>query len=101
MVIEQTVEIPVSHRLVIDVPPEVPAGKTRVVIQFPKAIPTEDEAVRPMTAKEAIEYCRGLTKRLGCKVSGDTVLEARREDKALEDAKFRRVYGHGLIENKK
>jgi len=28
MRIEQTVEIPSSHRLFIDVPPEVPAGKT-------------------------------------------------------------------------
>jgi hypothetical protein len=28
MVIEQTVEIPASHRLTIEVPPEVPAGRT-------------------------------------------------------------------------
>jgi hypothetical protein len=28
MIIEQTVEIPISHRLTIDVPREVPAGKT-------------------------------------------------------------------------
>jgi hypothetical protein len=99
MIIEQTVEIPASHRLVIDVPPEVPAGKTRVVIQFP--MHTSAELATRVTAKEAIEYCRGLAKRLGCKASSDTTLEARREDKALEDAKFRRVYGHGLIEDKK
>ena len=36
MVIEQTVEIPANHRLVIDVPREVPAG--RAVITFTPAI---------------------------------------------------------------
>jgi len=35
MTIEQTVEIPADHRLVIDLPREVPAGKAHVVIQFP------------------------------------------------------------------
>jgi hypothetical protein len=28
MIIEQTIEIPPSHRLFLDVPPKVPAGKT-------------------------------------------------------------------------
>jgi hypothetical protein len=32
MSITQTVEIPVNHKLIIDVPPEVPAG--RAVIHF-------------------------------------------------------------------
>ncbi|MDR1803875.1 MAG: hypothetical protein LBQ94_09740 [Treponema sp.] len=36
MVIEQTVEIPANHRLVIDVPREVPAG--RAVITFTPAV---------------------------------------------------------------
>ena len=36
MTIEQTVEIPANHRLVIDVPAEVPAG--RVVITFTPAV---------------------------------------------------------------
>lgn len=35
MTIEQTVEIPANHRLTIEVPPEIPEGKTRVIIQFP------------------------------------------------------------------
>jgi len=30
MSVTQTVEIPVSHRLVIDVPPEVPAGRAEI-----------------------------------------------------------------------
>jgi len=36
MTIEQTVEIPANHRLVIDVPAEVPAG--RAVITFTPAV---------------------------------------------------------------
>jgi len=35
MTIEQTVEIPASHRLTIDIPEEVPAGRAQVIIQFP------------------------------------------------------------------
>jgi hypothetical protein len=35
MTVTQTVDIPESHRVVIDVPREVPAGVTNVVIQFP------------------------------------------------------------------
>jgi len=35
MTVTQTVEIPVSHRLTIDVPREVPDGQARIIIQFP------------------------------------------------------------------
>ena len=35
MTITQTVDIPASHRLTIDVPREIPTGRTQVVIQFP------------------------------------------------------------------
>jgi hypothetical protein len=37
MTIQQTVEIPASHRLTIDVPPEVPAGAA--VVTFTAAEP--------------------------------------------------------------
>jgi len=35
MTVTQTVEIPVSHRLIIDVPREVPSGQASIIIQFP------------------------------------------------------------------
>jgi hypothetical protein len=44
MSITQTVEIPASHRLVVDVPPEVPAG--RAVLTF------TPEAAVPVRKKE-------------------------------------------------
>ena len=53
MTIEQTVEIPASRRLTLKIPDEVPAGRARVLIQFPfrEDAQTEDqmfgEAVPP------------------------------------------------------
>ena len=35
MTITQTVDIPESRRITLEVPREVPTGKTRLVIQFP------------------------------------------------------------------
>jgi hypothetical protein len=32
MTIEQTVEIPASHRLIIDLPAEIPAGRARITV---------------------------------------------------------------------
>ena len=37
MTIEQTVEIPVSHRIFLDLPPEFPVGKARVEIRVSPA----------------------------------------------------------------
>jgi hypothetical protein len=63
MVIEQTVDIPADHRLVLDVPREVPAG--RVILTFTPQSGEEDarrmieelkrtELPRPRTIEEAI-----------------------------------------------
>ncbi|GHV86340.1 hypothetical protein AGMMS50230_19480 [Spirochaetia bacterium] len=51
MTIEQTVEIPVSHRLTIDVPPGVPAG--RVVLAF-----TPEGEARTGGSRDTSEYLR-------------------------------------------
>jgi hypothetical protein len=32
MIIEQTVEIPADHRLVLDLPPEIPAGRAKAAL---------------------------------------------------------------------
>jgi hypothetical protein len=47
MTIEQTVEVPASRRLTIDVPREVPVGRT--IIAFTPAVDTNDEC--PLCAK--------------------------------------------------
>ena len=81
MSVTQTVEVPDSHRLTIDVPREIPAGP--VVLTFtPK---TAWLAFDPVKAREAIENCDGLFKRLGINLSSDEFLEMRRQDRELED----------------
>jgi len=47
MTIEQTVEIPASHRLFVDVPPEVPTGKA--ILSY-----------TPVVGNEDIEYARKI-----------------------------------------
>ena len=43
MTIEQTIEVPPSHRLTIDVPPEVPAG--RIILTYTPAADNEDNGL--------------------------------------------------------
>jgi len=79
MSVTQTVEIPVDHRLTIDVPREIPVGP--VVLTFtPQATLGDSEDFI-----KAIEECDGLFKRLGINLSSDEFLEMRRQDKELED----------------
>ena len=52
MTIEQTVEIPANHRLVIDVPAEVPAGK--VILTF---TPTAEQGSEVKEKKVPVFGC--------------------------------------------
>jgi len=49
MSITQTVEVPASHRLTIDVPPEVPAGQTKIYF-FP--VSTNKEPIQRSEARD-------------------------------------------------
>ena len=55
MSVTQTVDIPASHKLTIDVPSEVPTGPT--VITFTPA------AKRKLTAEEEVEYIKANAER--------------------------------------
>jgi hypothetical protein len=91
MVIEQTIEIPASRRITLDIPSEFPAGEKATVLVL--AQDSEKEVTpRRRTPQEAIEYCWGLGKRLGSRLTSDRLIEMRREDKALEEAKYRRMF---------
>jgi hypothetical protein len=79
MSVAQTVDIPENHRLVIDVPREVPAGKS--ILTFKPV----NEAFDPIKGQEAIERCSGLAKRMGANLSSDEFLEMRWKDRELED----------------
>jgi hypothetical protein len=74
MTIEQTVEIPADHRLVLDLPPEIPAGKAKAALTL-----TFETPLRRDIAKSF----RGILKGRG--ISLDRFIEMQREDKALED----------------
>ena len=79
MTFEQTVEIPADHRLTIDVPREVPAGRTVLIFK------SDAEEFNRIKAQEAIKNCSGLARRMGVNFSSDDFLAMRRQDKELED----------------
>jgi hypothetical protein len=87
MTIEQTVEIPADHRLVVNVPPEIPVGKA--ILAFTPA--GEAKPRRRLTERQraAIKNCWGIAKGV---LSSDESLEMRREDFELEEAKYRRLF---------
>jgi hypothetical protein len=74
MTIEQTVEIPADHRLVFEIPPNIPEGRARaaLTLTFETAVP-----------RDKVKSFRGILKGRG--ISFDRFMEMRREDKALED----------------
>jgi hypothetical protein len=77
MVIEQTIEVPANRRVTLDIPPQVPTGRT--IIAF---TPAADKHIDPA---EAVKQCCGITKRFGISLSGDDFLAMCRKDKELED----------------
>ena len=76
MIIEQLVDIPADHKLTIEVPREVPAG--RVVLTF---MPAHDE--ERGTAEQPAKSATPITDRLaGCAAHlGDITLEQIREER--------------------
>ena len=58
MTIEQTIEIPPSHRLFLDVPPEVPAGKTIITFTTVSAV-SADNSARSEELKTKLMSLRG------------------------------------------
>jgi hypothetical protein len=43
MTIEQTVDITADRRIIIEVPPKIPTGRTNVIIHFPVPTDTQSE----------------------------------------------------------
>ena len=50
MTIEQTVDITADRRIIIEVPPKIPTGRTNVIIHFPVPADTQSEET---TAKDS------------------------------------------------
>jgi hypothetical protein len=89
MTIEQTVEIPPDHRIYIDVPFQIPAGKAKVALtitDLPQALPPTHEESPAIPLLELRGSCKGE----------DTLaayLERKRADKALEFEHDKRLSG--------
>ena len=85
MTIEQTIEIPASHRIFLDLPPELPAGKAKITIT-PQ---TEKQAAN---AYETIESLRGLAKKMGSTLTVESFLEMRHEDLRIEEERYKKLF---------
>ena len=82
MTIEQTIEVPISRRIFLDLPPELPIGKAKLELTIiPESLP-EGESVKPLKALFGIH--KGLD-------TMDAYFVRKRTDKAQEDAQFERM----------
>jgi hypothetical protein len=77
MSVTQTVDIPTSHQLTIEVPREVPAG--RAVLAF-----------FPVANTYKADNLRGLAKKMGSTLTTERFLEMRQEDLHLEEERYRK-----------
>ena len=83
MTITQTVEIPVSRRVLLDLPLELPVGRAKITVI--------SEADRPpVNTPEEVESLRGLAKKMGSTLTVERFLEMRKEDLDIEETKYNR-----------
>ncbi|MDR1212177.1 MAG: hypothetical protein LBK40_08105 [Spirochaetaceae bacterium] len=87
MVIEQTIEIPESGILHLDIalPSPYPTGAARLELAITPAVEG-----RPQSLDKTLEKIWTLCE--GSRLSVDRFLEMRREDNELEEAKYRRLF---------
>jgi len=89
MTVTQTVEIPVNHRLIIDVPREVPTGEATIVYfpasaTAPKTNRTLEDAMRRAAEKAANPNRRPLSDFVGI-ISPDTYGDGVAYQRAIRD----------------
>jgi hypothetical protein len=87
--IQKTVEIFADRRLVLDIPTEIPTGKTEMMIVFSPLPKTQSGMSNRGSHKNAIEKARGIAKRKGATLTVDKFLRWNEEDIALEEAQYR------------
>jgi len=85
MTIEQTIEIPASRRVFLDLPPELPVGKAKITVT-----PQAEKVVSD--AYEAIASLRGLGKKMGSSLTVEGFHKMQREDLRLEEEKHNRLF---------
>ena len=91
MSITQTVNVPASHRLVIDVPREVPQGP--VILTFTPVANQRSDAAAPNETVPSLASLAGIDKG---RDTLDAYFERKRADKAKEDAQIEKQLGFKL-----
>ena len=91
--IRKTVDIPADRRLYLELPQDTPTGQADITLTITGAADKRRTATKPMSAEEAVAYCRGLAKRMGSRLTSGRSLAWRREDRELEEMQYRRQLG--------
>ena len=85
MTITQTVEIPASRRIFLELPLDLPVGRAKVTIM--------PEAARPAASiDEPSVNLRGLAKRMGSKLTVKDFLKMAKEDLDFEEERFQKFF---------
>jgi hypothetical protein len=63
MTIERTIEIPDSHRIFVDLPSQIPAGKAKISINIIEC-PSDSEVEAFHNEAEVTEFATRLSKRM-------------------------------------
>jgi len=85
MTIEQTIEVPASHQVLLDLPPELPVGKAKITV-------TPQPEKPSVNVYEAATRLRGLAKKMRSTLTVERFLEMRQEDLRLEEEKIERFF---------
>ena len=86
----QTIDIPADRRITFEVPREIPIGRAQ--FEF-KVIPFVKKEEKPAADPyEAITSFRGIAKKMGSTLTVEQFHEMMREDKALEEEKYNRLF---------
>ena len=81
MIVTQTVDIPASRRIFLDLPLHLPVGKAKLALTVTPEPVTQEKTVKPLSA------FFGVDKELD---TMDAYFARKQADKALEDARFER-----------
>ena len=74
----------------MDVPKEIPTGKTEMMVVFSPLPPKNMPGAQ--SHKNAIDKARGIAKRLGATLKVDTFLQWKQDDIDLEETQYRKRF---------
>ena len=82
MTIEQTIEVPASRRIFLDLPQDLPVGRAKVELTITHEAAPQEKSVKSLASLRGIHKGRDTL---------DAYFARKRADKAKEDAQFERL----------